>query len=348
MENRIARQVGSEWIRLTRVIRPTLEKYYAQSTMGVRRAHMQLGILVDDVIRKNQLLLNVELLRQVQTESRIIRNILIRSFPRSVLRDAGGVAFWEARQTDEDWVDFEIGDGEDVLGKPIPAPAARKLVGTKIKGLNWSERFSDVGRQTKAEMRKQLALGMGKGESIPAIARRLRIVSKTMGRTRALLIARTEVHNVSIRANEKMFYANRRLLVGVEYLATLDDKSCLICGSHDREIFYYPPVPEGESPYGERPFVPLHPRCRCVYAPFTRYNELFGEIPPADRASMFGPVKGETTYKKWLAQQSPEVVRDIMGKGRAKLYLQGKVGIDRFVNDGRERTLEQLEALQKK
>lgn len=56
-----------------------------------------------------------------------------------------------------------------------------------------------------------------------------------------------------------------------------------------------------------------------------------------------GIVPAQTSYREWLKTQPREFVEDVLGKKRAKLFLEGKVDLDQFVDrNGAVLSLEQL------
>ena len=56
-----------------------------------------------------------------------------------------------------------------------------------------------------------------------------------------------------------------------------------------------------------------------------------------------GQVQAKTTYAGWFAAQSAEYQREWLGPSRYRLYSEGGLTLDRFVDpSGKEYTLEQL------
>lgn len=67
------------------------------------------------------------------------------------------------------------------------------------------------------------------------------------------------------------------------------------------------------------------------------------EAPEGTRASMDGQVAASTTYDKWLRGRSVEFQEDILGVTKAKLFRQGGLTLDKFVDrNGAEYTLDEL------
>jgi SPP1 gp7 family putative phage head morphogenesis protein len=141
---------------------------------------------------------------------------------------------------------------------------------------------------------------------------------------------RTALSFMANEARNAVYKANSSLFDGYKFLATLDSRTCVVCGTDDGRIF--PTLEEAPKP-------PLHLRCRCILLPYIRG---FEDIEGA-RASMNGEVSDKMTYKDWLAQQDPAVQEEILGKYRYEAYKNG-VSIDSFAPDGRTLSLKELRA----
>ena len=69
------------------------------------------------------------------------------------------------------------------------------------------------------------------------------------------------------------------------------------------------------------------------------------EMAPGTRASMDGQVASATDYQSWFKSRSEAQQDDILGKGKAQLWRDGKITMQNLLNqDGRPLTLKQLEA----
>jgi hypothetical protein len=139
---------------------------------------------------------------------------------------------------------------------------------------------------------------------------------------------RTMISCLAEQARDAVYRENEDIFNGYKYLATLDTRTCLVCGRDDGRIF---------KRLEDGPQLPRHYTCRCLYVP---YIKGFEDIP-GERAAMDGPVSDTLTYQDWLAQQSPEVQREILGPFRYEAYKNG-VPVTSFVSDGRTLTLQQL------
>ena len=83
--------------------------------------------------------------------------------------------------------------------------------------------------------------------------------------------------------------------------------------------------------------------CRSSLVPVTKSFRELGidadEIPEGTRASQYGQVSAGTDFGAWLKGQPREVIDDALGKGRADLFLSGKISMSQLVDP---RTLKPL------
>jgi SPP1 gp7 family putative phage head morphogenesis protein len=154
-------------------------------------------------------------------------------------------------------------------------------------------------------------------------------------------------------ANEQRletFRANRNIIKGVRWLATLDRHCCVICGALDGASWDLDGNPLGDTTF-QFHAPPLHPECRCVLSPVTKtFREIGLDIDePTDtgqRASCEGPISGSTSFQDFLKRQSPEFVRGVLGEERAELFLSGKLALrDLVTPDCCKRAMPELHAL---
>ena len=131
----------------------------------------------------------------------------------------------------------------------------------------------------------------------------------------------TMISSLAETARDAVYRENEHIFNGYKYLATLDTRTCLVCGADDGKIF---------KNLDEAPKLPRHLNDRCLYVP---YIKGFEDIP-GERAAMDGPVSDKVTYKDWLAQQDPAIQKEILGPARFAAYQNG-MSISSFVSDGK-------------
>lgn len=231
-----------------------------------------------------------------------------------------------------------------------------------------------------ARIGNAIQLGMVAGEDIPSITKRVLGTKALRGadgmtevtRRQATAIVRTAVMHISSESNAALMAANADIALEEYFVATLDSRTTPICKSLDGKRF--------ELGKGPRP--PLHWQCRSLRVaamadelignrpakPFVerelieqyaRENNL-GKITSRDGLprgtkgaydkweskrlrELIGQVPAKTTYQEWLTRQSNAFQDDTLGKTRAKLFRDGGLKLDRFVNsNGDQLTLKQL------
>jgi hypothetical protein len=197
----------------------------------------------------------------------------------------------------------------------------------------------------KEDLNKQaIRHGMVEGQTIEEMVRRLvgtranKFMDGIIERNRraAEAMVRTIVLHTSNRAADMVYAKNQDLIKGCQRLETLDRRTCIYCMKMDKIML---PVEGGPRP-------PSHINCRGFVTPVLKsWKELgvsIDEMTGGTRASMDGQVPKDLTYPQWL-REHPENAEAVLGKARAKLFLDGTVSIDSFTNDrGRVIRLDEL------
>jgi hypothetical protein len=94
-----------------------------------------------------------------------------------------------------------------------------------------------------------------------------------------------------------------------------------------------------------RKMPPFHFNCRTTIAPIVDWEGLGIEPPPEfKRAAQGGPVPASSRYSDWLKGQDIKTQNQILGRGRAQLWREGKLDLSNLVRaDGSSITLGELE-----
>lgn len=225
-----------------------------------------------------------------------------------------------------------------------------------------------------------IQMGMVAGETNDAIARRVvgtRAMQGTdgvtqMSRRQVQAVTRTAVMHVANASRSEFFHDNADIIQGEQFVATLDARTTPICRANDGKVFEL----------GTGPVPPLHYGCRSLRVaaingallgdrpakPYTEKqllrewgerNNLSGiasrdDLPYGTKGEfdkwrrtrvrqLVGQVPAATSYQKWLQGQSVEFQNDTLGVTKAKLFRDGGLSLDKFVNrNGDELTLAQL------
>lgn len=271
-----------------------------------------------------------------------------------------------------------------VLGLSLPEESLLRAIVTKqpFQGKllrDWAKTIeaSDLGR-----ISDQIKIGLVQGDSVPDIARRVVGTVQLKGtdgvtqitRRAANGITRTAVNHVSNRAKREFYQANQDIIQQEMYLATLDSRTTTICASLDGKVF---PVGRGEIP-------PLHLQCRSTRVPifdgkvlgnrpfksaterelvreYANKNNLgtvnqrallpkghkgkFDQFARVRTRELTGTVPAAQTYSEFLGKQTVAFQEEVLGVTKSKLFREGKLPLDKFVNRrGDELSLSQLAA----
>jgi len=150
-------------------------------------------------------------------------------------------------------------------------------------------------------------------------------------------LVRTTTNHIGTQARSATYAANDDVIIGEEFLATLDSITSITCASLDGRIF----------DIGEGPMPPLHWGCRSDRVPKVNPKFDLGSSIIGERASIDGPVPGNVTYGGFLKRQSDEVQIEVLGVRRAALFKSGKLSIGKFSDEdtGKVYTLKRLREL---
>lgn len=186
------------------------------------------------------------------------------------------------------------------------------------------------------------------------------------------IIARTAVMHVANSARRELIKLNADIITKEQFVATLDSRTTAVCRANDNKVFIF----------GKGPQPPLHIGCRSLrvqyfdqdvlsqrptkptsekllLSEFTKENGLpnikkRGDLPRGFKGKydafkrqrvreMVGRVPAETSYGQWLKGQSNAFQEEVLGIKKAKLFREGGLSLDKFVDrSGKELTLGQL------
>ena len=104
----------------------------------------------------------------------------------------------------------------------------------------------------------------------------------------------------------------KSLFSGYRLLATLDTRTCLVCGELDGKVF--------DTSEAALSHICLNEHCRCEVLPVIKSMEDFDDD---ERASMDGPVSVKMTYAKWLKKQPAKRQKEILGESITKFTKRG-------------------------
>jgi SPP1 gp7 family putative phage head morphogenesis protein len=244
---------------------------------------------------------------------------------------------------------YEVGVNQRVLEKAVnislnsPAPAQlQQAIFTNImsiepaKGYTVGGLLEQFGRKNanKVYTIAQEALLLGKSNR--ELTQDIMNIIPTQQR-KAETLARTITNHTSNVARNETMKENTDVVDAYKWVATLDSRTSLICGSRDGIVYELDDA---------NPKPPAHFNCRStisfVVNPEYDLGKRIKGTRPA-KGDTKGRVNADLNYGDWLRRQSPEFQERVLGAERAKLFREGGVKLDRFVDDqGNVLTLKEL------
>ena len=205
-------------------------------------------------------------------------------------------------------------------------------------------------------------------------------------RSHATTMARTLCCGVANNAKDQFYQENDDVVIGVEWLDTLDSRTCSRCGGLSRKRW------KTKEPH---PVPPAHHNCRCVLIPVTELTDLgddafrpaanadfdaeakelyetkypgkkFEDIAPSTRKKYFyeaqkaytartgnppyRQVPGGMTFSEYFEQMTEKEKERYLGPGRYEVWKNGNLPLTKFFPPYPERTytVKELKEMDKK
>lgn len=157
----------------------------------------------------------------------------------------------------------------------------------------------------------------------------------TAAQRNAVSLSHTAVQRMAMDARHVTLQANRRLVEGLQIVATLDSRTCAQCLAYDGATYDLEGEPIGDTTLPFRGGPEFHFNCRCGTVPIFR---RLANIKGAD-----GKPGDGMSAEEWLDSKSEAEQDDILGKGRAALYRKGNLTLrDLLSGTGTQLSLAQL------
>lgn len=221
----------------------------------------------------------------------------------------------------------------------LDAPEATALVkSTLLTGAPLKDWWALQAQSTQDSFAQQMRMGMLSGESDAELVARVRGTSKLgfadgimeVSRRKARILVRGASSAVVGAQRQKAVADNPGIFNAVQQISVLDGRTspiCIACAGKTWSVPGYKPI--GHA-IGYNGGCPRHPNCRSTIIPVIR-EELGG-----------GPAE-DMSFDAFLADKPASMVDDLLGKGRAQLYRDGKITLADLVDQhARPLTLNEL------
>ena len=270
----------------------------------------------------------------------------------------------------------------DVLDYVVSREVLEKLATeTLIEGAPSAEWWSKQAVSLQDEFKRVMRVGVAKGETLQQMSVRvlgtqkpslLGVTGRVPGvtdemiegltfepglikkaRRNAEALVRTSYQTVMSEARQDSYRANDDVVKGNEYSSVLDHRTTIFCRGYDGSRWYLNgnPIPPTKLPFVNPPSG--HWGCRSVLLPVLKELEEilgvpgFSDIPESTKSSIDGQVSTSVTADDWLKSRSVDEQVKILGKGRQKLYSEGKLTLADMLNPQTGRVMS-LKALREK
>lgn len=253
-----------------------------------------------------------------------------------------------------DFGNYEAEFNQKLLGRNITAsavlPAPEQIasaVYTNVlsleptKGYTIQSMLSEFGRLKSRQVVSYIRDGFTLGETTDQITNRV-LSNVDMQKRQAESLVRTSLNHVAIQARQTTMRENSDVIEGYKWLSTLDSRTSLVCASRDGII--YEDVDSNPKP-------PAHFNCRSTITYVIKPEYDLGRDIKVERPSVGAEgvtqVSENTRYPDWLKRQPPEFQDEVLGKARGRLFREGNITIDKFVdNTGKVLSLDRLRSLE--
>ena len=253
-----------------------------------------------------------------------------------------------AQNEQDHLLDYNELAGFNLFSSVLPESSIERLVDSaQLEGATVKAWNNGLNADQKKRLERELKIGVSLGETTPMLAQRIAQALQKNKRD-ATAIALTGAGAIVSEIRQAFFEANDDVIKCYKYQATLDTRTSELCRAYDGLIWDKDYKPIGHNFPFRKPRVNTHFNCRSTIIPVTKsWDELdvegMDEASGRTRSSMNGYVPQDMTFNDWLKTQSPEVIEKTLGKGRAELFMQGKITMrDLITQQGRSVNLEDL------
>jgi SPP1 gp7 family putative phage head morphogenesis protein len=175
------------------------------------------------------------------------------------------------------------------------------------------------------------------GQTNQQITNELYAIQTILHKRQAASLVSTVTNHLAALARQRFFGVNKRMIDRYEWVSTLDGRTTLICMSRDGNVYRV----------GEGPVPPAHWSCRSTIVGKVKKEFDLDLSIKAKRPSVnedgAEQVSAKVTYGGWLKSQSKEFVDEALGRERSRLFREGQLTLDKFVDPtGRVYTLDEL------
>ena len=213
-----------------------------------------------------------------------------------------------------------------------------------VGSITVNEALTQFTAKKAFEVNQVINDGILLGSTNQQIAKEVSLLAEHRHKAQVNTLVRTLTNHAATQARKIISTQNSELFRGEEWVATLDDRTTLICGGRDGRVY----------PIGKGPFPPAHWNCRSLRVPVLKKQFDIQDDRakrPEVGADGRGQVSANTKFDGWMRRQPASFQDEYFsqfkdGKDKAALFRRGDLKIEQFRSEtGVNYTLEQLQAL---
>ena len=220
---------------------------------------------------------------------------------------------------------------------------ASLMEGATIK--NW---FGSLEQSLQFDVAREVRQSIVQGKTNKEVTDALKAILNTSSRN-ANTLALTGIATVTNQVRQQTIKENEDIFKGQKTVVTFDGRTSDVCISYSNSSWDM----EGNILTGNKAFrIPgYHMRCRTILLPIIKsFRELgidIDEMKGATKASMDGQIPKDMNFDEWLKTKPKSFVESTLGKGRAELFLDGKINLSQLTDlRGNPLTISELTNIQ--
>lgn len=229
-----------------------------------------------------------------------------------------------------------------VLGTGLPSETFLGRVATNALVLGapssewWSKQAKDTAFKFASTVRRGIAAGETNEQIVARIAgspRKGIVGVMDVARSNARSLVHSSIQAAANASRMETYRKNSRDFRAVQWLGTLDSKTCPQCGARDLKQYTLddPPQPIGHAMEWDGGPGVIHWSCRCIAVGVVK--DIAGlKLPIGQRASSMGPVKGNVSFQQFLDRRGKAWQDENLGSGRADLYRRNKLTLEQLLS----------------
>lgn len=318
--------------RYSQGIGRSVADYLAKASEYIERRLAKEGATIETLKRANAARIDID-----QTLTKIYDSWAAEQYDPAMRDLVTEESLFQKSATDKVVQDFvtDVPDPEQVLTAATRNPLPAQINGT-IKFGQYVESWPKTEARRAANI---ISIGFGNGATTAQMVRDIVGVKSNnykggiLGLTRnnAFTLVRTSTAQLANATRQEFYKKNDELIIGYEWVSTLDRRTSQVCRDRDGNKYYYR---DGSN----QPMPPAHLGCRSSTAgildPKYQFDRGDAKRPSvgmdSEGKSSAKQVSSDTTYYTWLKSQPAKLQDEVLGKTIGKAFRNAGLPAEEF------------------